>query len=208
MKRLVAILLLLLPLGIIVTGCEPPKRTAKAGGPPAPPPPPGSTPPPAAEPTPTKTSPAPRGQAALPPETKVGVFAGNLDDLARGPRAEAEQRNVVQPDDPNLERLKAGKGVGAKGRSLDEYEGIIVTPVKALFSAKERIFYEIEFKKNYQLYNASTDDIPKDFADLKAKVLDPYGLTAKMPALPEGHKYIWDPATQELLVERPRRKTQ
>jgi len=207
MKRLVAILLLVLPLGIIALGCEPPKRVAKTGGPPSPPPPPGSTPPPAPEPAAPVAAPAPR-QAVLPPETKVGVFAGNLDDLARGPAAEAAQRNVAQPDDPNLERVKAGKGVGLKGRSLDEYEGVYVTPVKALFSAKERIFYEVEFKKNYQLYNAMTDDIPKDFDDLKAKVLDPYGLTAKMPQLPPGHKYVWDPATQELLVERPRLRTQ
>ena len=176
----VAVLLLVLPVGIISTGCEPPQRTVKnKSGPPT---------------------------APLPPETKVGGFAGSLEDLGRGPAAEEEQRNVPQPEDPNLERLKAGKGVGAKGRSLDEYEGVYVTPAKALFSAKERIFYEIEFKKNYQLYNATTEDIPKDFEDLKAKVLDPYGLTAKMPALPEGHKYVWDPTIQELLVERPRIK--
>ena len=207
MKRLVALLLLVLPLGIIALGCEPPAKTARKGGPPSPPPPPGSTPPPAPAPVTAAPAPAPR-QPVLPPETKVGVFAGNLDDLARGPAAEAAQRNVPQPDDPNLERLKAGKGVGQKGRSLDQYEGVIVTPVKALFTAKERIFYEIEFKKNYQLYNAMTEDIPKDFDDLKAKVLDPYGLTAKMPKLPPGHKYVWDPTIQELLVERPRLKPQ
>ena len=43
---------------------------------------------------------------------------------------------------------------------------------------------------------------------LQLRGYDPYGLTAKMPQLPPGHKYIWDPATQELLVERPRLKTQ
>jgi hypothetical protein len=204
MTRLVAILLLVLPLGIIALGCEPPKKVAKTGGPNMPPPPPGSTPPPVAAPAPVPAAPAPR-PAALPPETKVGVFAGNLDDLARGPAAEAAQRNVAQPDDPNLERLKAGKGVGQKGRSLDEYEGVVVTPVKAYFAAKERIVFEIQFPSQYQIYKAMSDDVPKDFADLKVKVLDAYQI--KLPELPIGHKYIWDAATEQLLVERPKLKT-
>ena len=202
MKRLVAVLLLALPLGIIALGCEPPKKTAKSGGPPSPPPPPGSTPP-AAAPQPLAPTVAPQ-PPALPPETKVGVFAGNLDDLARGPAAEAAQRNVAQPEDPNLERVKAGKGVGAKGRSLDQYEGIYVTPVKALFSQKERIFYEGEFKGNYRIWRQTVEQAPKDFDELKSLFLDPMGLTAKLPKLPEGHKYVWDQATEELLVERPR----
>lgn len=205
MKRLVAILLLVLPLGIIVTGCEPPKKVAKSGGPNTPPLPPGSAPPPAPAPAAPAVAPAPR-QPVLPPETKVGVFAGNLDDLARGPAAEAAQRDVAQPDDPNLERLKAGKGVGAKGRSLDEYEGVYVTPAKAYFAAKERIVFEIQFPSQYQIYKAMSEDVPKDFADLKVKVLDAYQI--KLPDLPMGHKYVWDAATEQLLVERPKLKTQ
>lgn len=202
MKRFVAATLLVLPLGIIALGCEPPAKTAKKGGPPSPPPPPGSAPPPAPTPVTAAPAPAPR-QAALPPETKVGVFAGNLDDLARGPAAEAAQRNVPQPDDPNLERVKAGKGVGAAGRSLDKHEGLYVTPAKTLFTAKERIFYDAEFKGNYRVWRQTVDKAPKDFEELKAQFLDPLGLTAKLPKLPEGHKYYWD-ATEELQVERPR----
>jgi hypothetical protein len=138
-------------------------------------------------------------------ETKVGVFAGNLDDLARGPAAEAAQRNVPQPADPNLERVKAGKGVGEKGRSLDQYEGIYVTPAKALFAAKERAFFEIEFPANYRPWRVGVDKAPQNFDELKSQFLDPLGLSAKLPKLPDGHKYIWDPATEELQVERPRR---
>ena len=41
--------------------------------------------------------------------------------------------------------VKAGKGVGLKGRSLDPHEGLYVTPVKAFFAAKERLFFEAEF---------------------------------------------------------------
>jgi hypothetical protein len=205
MKLRVAFLLLALPICLVaLAGCEPPQPVAKANN--GPPPPPGSEPPAAPAPAPT-TAPAPQ-PAPLPVETKVGVFAGGLDDLARGPAHSQPVQSATQPADPNLERVKAGKGVGLKGRSLDEYEGIYVTPAKTLFSAKERIFYDIEFKGNYRIWRIEQDRAPKDFEDLKAKFLDPLGLTAKMPKLPEGHKYIWNPTTEELEVERPRRKAE
>ena len=99
-----------------------------------------------------------------------------------------------------MEQVKAEKGVGIKGRSLDGESGIVVTPVKALFGAKEEIAF-IQFLSQYRIYNALNDDIPKDFDDLTAKVIDPYMI--KLPLLPEGHKYVWDAETQELMVERP-----
>jgi hypothetical protein len=99
-----------------------------------------------------------------------------------------------------MEQVKAEKGVGIKGRSLDGESGIIVTPVKALFGAKEEIAF-VQFVSQYRIYNALNDDVPKDFDDLTAKVIEPYLI--KLPLLPEGHKYVWNPETQELMVERP-----
>ncbi len=206
MKRCVAILPLVLLFGIVLAGCDAPQQASVTPPPanaPPPPPPPGGE---ATEPTAGGAAPAPAGQAPLPVETKVGVFAGGLDDLAAPANASPAPALAPAPaEDPNTEIVKAGKGVGAKGRSLDPHEGIIVTPVKAYFAARERIFFEAEFPKNYQIYNAMTDDIPKDFEDLKAKVLDPYGLTKKLPPLPQGHTYVWNPETQELGVKRPKR---
>jgi len=99
--------------------------------------------------------------------------------------------------------VKAQAGVGAKGRSLDNEQGLLVTPVKAFFAAKERIAFEQAFYGQYRLYRA-TEDAPKDYDELKAKVLDPYMI--KLPQLPPGHKYVWDAGTEELQVERPKRQ--
>ena len=99
--------------------------------------------------------------------------------------------------------MKAQAGVGAKGRSLDNEQGLLVTPVKAFFAAKERIAFEQAFYGQYRLYRA-TEDAPKDYDELKAKVLDPYLI--KLPPLPPGHKYVWDAANEELQVERPKRQ--
>ena len=208
MKRCVAILPLVLLFGIALTGCDAPQQAGVAAPSNAPPPPPPPPPPPGGEAAESPPEPAPGAapvnQPALPLETKVGVFAGGLDELG-APANPAPAPAPVETPDPNTEIVKAGKGVGAKGRSLDEHEGLYVTPVKAYFAARERIFFEAEFPKNYQIYNAMTDDIPKDFEDLKAKVLDPYGLTKKLPLLPQGHTYVWNPETQELGVKRPKR---
>ena len=137
--------------------------------PPAPPANPGTTP--TARRARTCASPRHR-HAPLPPETKFGVFAGDVNDLAARPGAATRSTAAAptQPSqpDPNTERIKAQAGVGIKGRSLDQYEGIVVTPVKAYFAGKERAFFDIEFPGNYRLWRIE-NEAPKDFDDLKAK---------------------------------------
>jgi len=187
MIRRVAVWPLTLLLGITLLGCEP---TPVASGPA---PPPGAVPPP---PAPTSS------QAPLPPETKFGVFAGDVNDLAARPNSPPPVQPAQPGSEPGTERVKAQAGVGAKGRSLDAYQGgLLVTPAKAYFAAKERIAFEQAFYGQYRLYRA-TEDPPKDFADLKTKVLDPYQI--KLPQLPQGHKYVWDAEKEELQVERPK----
>ncbi len=99
-----------------------------------------------------------------------------------------------------MEQVKAEKGVGLKGRSLDGSSGVIVTPVKALFAAKEEIAFEFSFRHQYDIYRAA-NEVPKDFDDLTEKVLKPFLI--ELPELPPGHKYVWDAANEELMVERP-----
>jgi hypothetical protein len=195
MKHRVAMLSLALLLGITLLGCEGP--TPVSSGPPAPPPPPGSAPPaPPATPAPAA--------APVPPETKFGVFAGDVNDLAARPSApQPALPSSLPPPEPGVERVKAQAGVGAKGRSLDNEQGLLVTPVKAFFAAKERIAFEQAFYGQYRLYRA-TEDAPKDYDELKAKVIDPYMI--KLPPLPPAHKYVWDAANEELQVERPKRQ--
>jgi hypothetical protein len=104
---------------------------------------------------------------------------------------------------PDMERVKAEKGVGQAGRSLDPYEGALVTPAKVYFSVRERIVFEDQIPKVLQLYKATNDKTPKSFEELKAQVLDPNQI--RLPDLPPGQRYVWDPKAEELQVERPRR---
>jgi hypothetical protein len=201
MKHRVAFLPLLLLLGITLLGCSPP--TPVASGPPIPPPPPGSAPPPAADAAPATAA---SGQAPLPPETKFGVFAGDVNDLAArpGPPSATPQPSPQPTADENTERVKAEKGVGLKGRSLDPYDGPLATPAKTFFSTKERIAFDIEVPKALQLYEASSGEAPKTHDEFMENVIKANQI--KLPVLPPGHKYVYDVATKQLMVERPKRQ--
>jgi len=190
MKHRVAMLLVALLFGITLLGCDAPTPTAS--GPPAPPPPPGSAPPP---------PPAAPNAAPLPPETKFGVFAGDVNDLAARPSAPP----AAQPSaEPATERVKAEKGVGIKGRSLDQHEGLLVTPAKAFFSAKERIAFEIEVPHALNLYKATEGSGPKSHEEFMEKIVQFNRI--KLPQLPPDAKYVYDVVTEQLMVERPRKQ--
>jgi hypothetical protein len=198
MKRHVAFLMLLLLLGIMVLGCSPP--TPVASGPPGPPPPPGSAPPlPPAAPEPAA--------APVPPETKFGVFAGGIDDLAARPGGSSAPPRAAEaspPAEPATERVKAEKGVGAKGRSLDPYQGMVVTPAKAFFSAKERIAFEVQVPNALNLYKATEGQGPKSHEEFMEKIIQFNRI--KLPQLPPDARYVYDVETEQLMVERTKKQ--
>jgi hypothetical protein len=138
----------------------------------------------------------------LPPETKVGVFAGGIDDLAA--RSSSPGSTAAPAGDPGTERVKAEKGVGIKGRSLDQYEGLLVTPAKAFFSTKERIAFEIEIPHALDLYKATEGHGPKSHDEFMEKIVQFNRI--KLPQLPPGHKYVYDVEQEMLMVERPKRQ--
>lgn len=121
--------------------------------------------------------------------------------------------NVGQPTQPPLtapqttELVKAGKGVGQAGRSLDQNSGvagIIVEPARVYFAAKERILFEDQIPKQVQLDKLQNNDkVPQTWDEFKARILDPCQI--RLPELPPNQRYIWDPKEELLKVERPGR---
>lgn len=105
---------------------------------------------------------------------------------------------------PNSEQVVAKQGVGIKGRSLDEYEGVVVTPVKSLFAARERVVFDIQIPQALQLYKANDPQGagPKTHEQFMAEVIAANNI--KLPQLPDKHRYLYDPKTEQLMVERPK----
>lgn len=106
------------------------------------------------------------------------------------------------PAPVETEAVKAGVGVGIKGRSLDEHEGILVTPAKSLFAAKERIAFEIAVPHALELYKATEGNVPQSHEEFMEKIIQANQI--KLPQLPEGHRYQFDPMTEQLMVIRPK----
>jgi hypothetical protein len=108
------------------------------------------------------------------------------------------------PPPAATETVKAEQGVGIKGRSLDEYEGVVVTPVKTLFAVKENLVFTNQIPKALQLFNATEGRNPMSHEEFMEKIVQANNI--RLPELPEGHRYLYDPATNELMVERPKKK--
>lgn len=143
--------------------------------------------------------PLPPGPPAPPVPTNVPVAEMPVVEAPAG-LDEATQSPAVAEGN---ERVKAQRGVGQKGRSLDEHEGIIVTPVKALFAAKERVVFEIQIPQAMALFNALEDRFPESHDEFMEKIIAANQIP--LPQLPPNHKYIYVVDTHELMVERPKK---
>ena len=69
-----------------------------------------------------------------------------------------------------------------------------------------RIAFEIAVPQGLALFNASEGRNPESHEEFMEKVINFNQI--KLPELPQGHKYVYDPKTNELMVERPKPKTE
>jgi hypothetical protein len=133
------------------------------------------------------------GGTALPePEPSVSSVAGE-------PAAGSELA-------PATERVAAGVGVGRRGRSLDQFQNdavqsAISTPAREYFRAKERIVFEIAVPHALSLYKAEHGHGPKTHEQFLAEIVEFNNI--QLPDLPAGHRYVYDPETEQLMVEKP-----
>lgn len=148
--------------------------------------------PPATIPGPPPTNPSPS------PETATATIPGS-PAVAPQPTPTVDTAPPEPPATPT-ETVKADVGVGLKGRSLDPHEGILVTPAKAYFAVREKAVFQIAIPQAIQLYKAE-NPIPLTFDEFKQNILDPNKI--KLPQLPPGHTYEWDPEQEQLMVKRP-----
>jgi hypothetical protein len=205
MNRLATLFALAL-LTCLFPACDAPQPVAGTSGssasaPPPPPPPPGSEippPPPASKPP----AAAPTSQPRSAPEGFAGIAGTGLLEEVQGTRP--PPTTSTPTPQPETELVEAKKGVGLKGRSLDEYSGPIVTPAKTYFAAKERIAFEIEVPHALSLYEASNGHAPKTHEEFMTNIIQANRI--KLPVLPPGHEYVYDPEQKQLMVKRPKRQ--
>jgi hypothetical protein len=96
-------------------------------------------------------------------------------------------------------REKAQAGVTGKG----DYggPGIVTTPISTYFQIRERAVFDIQMPQAMQLYEATNGAKPKTQDEFMRNIIQANMI--KLPELPAGHKYVYDPQKGELMVEHP-----
>lgn len=99
---------------------------------------------------------------------------------------------------PGYVREEARAGVTGRG---DYRPGILTTPLSVYFRAQERIIFESQIPHAMRLYHATHGRYPGSWEEFEREILVANGI--RLPQLPPGHRYHYDPATGQLLVEKP-----
>ena len=103
---------------------------------------------------------------------------------------------------PGMLIEKADVGSGEKGR-YDQ--GIITTPVSTYFRAQERITFYIQLPEYLRAYKFEHDfKGPKTNEEYMKDIIKKNNI--RLPELPPGHRYIYDPKEEQLMVERPQQE--
>ena len=104
-------------------------------------------------------------------------------------------------DDPEVgaDAQVARRGVGTKGKGYGG--GIVSEPVRAYFGTRERIVFQIQVPNALKTYKAmdSRGKGPKSHDEFMSKVIQENSIS--LPELPEGKEYIYDPKTEQLMVQ-------
>jgi hypothetical protein len=144
------------------------------------------------EPAPPPSPPTapPKGPDAPPPPLTAAPDAA---------KSESPPAETKQPAPP-IVKGQAQVGVGKAGHY--EGDGPVVTPIATYFRMKEAISFTIQIPHAMNLYKAMEGHAPKTHEEFMEKIIKPNGI--KLPELPEGERYLYDPKTEQLMVVQPR----
>ena len=169
--------ILLVSLVLLTAGCDEPQGGPAAGTSVST----GSAPPP---------PPPPPGSAddAPPPPPGAGSEQPAADAQGAEDNAEGYEREV------------ASVGMGKQGRNYGG--GVISEPIRQYFRAGQRIQL-IQMEQTMRHFKALNDRNPSSHEEFMEEIIKKGGV--QLPELPPGERYVYDPKTGELMVERPKR---
>lgn len=125
----------------------------------------------------------------------------------RQSKSQAEQQNQERATAARREkeagrdevaREKADVGVGKKGHYR---KGLITTPISVFFRTQEMITFRIQIPHAMDLYKALNGRAPRTHEEFMQKIIKENMID--LPDLPPGCRYIYDPKTEQLMVEHP-----
>jgi hypothetical protein len=125
--------------------------------------------------------------------------ASDKSETAAAPAATGEPAAADAAGEAIVE--KAEVGVGAKGRDYGG-PGFVTTPVREYFRTGERIAFDIQIPNAMKLYKAEHNNKgPKTHEEFMKIIIQENGVA--LLDLPAGEEYIYDPASEQLMVKKP-----
>jgi hypothetical protein len=145
------------------------------------------------------TTPAPSDASA--PTTKPPATD------ASAPTTTPPAANSSNPSTPSgggtVEPARVGVGVQGKDYGTPD-AGLITTPIAAYFTAREQIAFIIQIPDMMRTFQAVNGRYPKSHEEFMKEIIQAGSI--KLPELPEGAKYVYDPQQHELTVVHPKPK--
>lgn len=168
---------MVLPLALVAAiGCDGPRRAAP-------------------EATPVEAPPNPAEQLLMPPVAQQPA----VNEAPDNPPAAAGEDTAAAAGEAATVQTKADVGVGKRGRNLGQ--GIVATPIAAYFAAKEQIAFRVQIPEAMKLYKATNGYAPKSHEEFMKEIIQANNIP--LPELPTGHRYLYNPQQEELMVEHP-----
>ena len=97
-----------------------------------------------------------------------------------------------------MERVEARPGIGKASQKVGG--GLFGKKIQAGIQVREKVQLDVALKHQLDLYRATHGSFPKT-EDAFWKFVEENQI--KLPKLPAGQKYVYEPATGKLMVERP-----
>ncbi len=142
---------------------------------------------------------APESPSEKPP-TKA-VAEEKTEKLAQEADSAAINGEAANSETVNIEQGFTGKGqYGQTGG--EQVSDIITVPVGSLFSTRERLFM-MTLQNAENMYKADNDNkMPATHEEYMEKIVNANMI--KLPELPDGQEYLYDPDTQKLMIKKPK----
>ncbi|MDR0704180.1 MAG: hypothetical protein LBF88_04255 [Planctomycetaceae bacterium] len=159
----------------------------------------------------------PQGRKEEPMNTPVKELVNNPEAETNpdNENSPAETENETKNSDngenkskePETELVKADVGAGKKGHygqtGGEQVSDIITVPIATMFRAKEMIAYRNQVPHALQIYKAMHENKgPETHEEFMKDVIQANNIP--LPQLPEGQEYIYDPATEQLMIKKPK----
>jgi hypothetical protein len=144
-----------------------------------------------------------------PEQSSAETESPKVDGESPQNEAETPQNAAEQPQtkEPDTELVKADVGAGKKGHygqtGGEQASDIITVPIATLFRAKEMTAYRIQVPQALQLYKAMNDGkAPETHEVFMKEIIRANNIP--LPELPDGQEYLYDPASEQLMIKKPR----